>query len=264
MPRTRHVLSIARPDSALRGTLRLLEAALCALILVTLAAMASPVFAAQDWPEIPKPPKAQTQWIAQSMRVNGVPTRVFQFQSEASRQEVVEFYRAYWTGGYEHAPSVHPFGDATVVGQKHGPYLLTVKVMDGEKGTSRGIISEAQVVGSKIDRSPGLVPLMPGAQVTQVVESDDPGKHSRQVVIVTTQAPVTVGRYYQASFLKAGWRQIQGAASPAALGRQSAGTFFTFSRGPSEMQMSIAKVATGQGTVVLANLVTKDTGLRGR
>ena len=95
--------------------------------------------AIESWPELPLPPKADTQWIAQSMRINGVPTRVLQFESHVSRAEIVEYYRAHWTGGYEHRPSIHPLGEETVVGQVHGPYLMTLKVMDlGDCGGSGG------------------------------------------------------------------------------------------------------------------------------
>src|SRR5437879_5017564 len=62
--------------------------------------------ATENWPELPLPPKADVQWVAQSMRVNGIPTRVLQFQSRANRAEIVEYYRAHWTGGYPLKPSV--------------------------------------------------------------------------------------------------------------------------------------------------------------
>jgi len=52
-------------------------------------------WAVEPWPEVPLPPKADVQWVAQSMRVNGVPTRVMQFQSRASRGEIIEYYSAY-------------------------------------------------------------------------------------------------------------------------------------------------------------------------
>ena len=111
--------------------------------ILTVLAASGRAWAIEPWPEIPLPPKADVQWVAQSMRVNGVPTRVMQFQSRTNRGEITEYYRAYWSGGYKHAPSVRAMGEATIVGQQHGPYLMAVKVEDAAHGTSSGMISVA-------------------------------------------------------------------------------------------------------------------------
>jgi len=237
-----------------------------ALVFLAVFAAAGRAWAVEPWPEVPLPPKADVQWVAQSMRVNGVPTRVMQFQSRADRSEITEYYRAYWSG-YPHAPSVHALGQATVVGQKHGPYLMTVKVEDAPRGAgggaaSCGLISVAQVIGSKGERDPGQLPLMNGAHVLSVVESDDPGKHSRTVVVLTPQPPTSVTQFYQASFVNAGWLQVQGdnsANSPRTPGA-AAGSFVVFVRGEDEMQLNIVATRSGRGSTLLANLVTKDTG----
>jgi len=223
----------------------------------------APLRAAEAWPEMPAPPKAKVQWIAQNMRVNGIPTRVWQFQSRASRQEVIAYYTAYWSGdgagGYDHKPSVHALGDATVIGQVHGPYLMNVKIEDGPKSSSKGLISVAQVLGSKPDHDPGQVPLMPGGHVVSVVESSDPGKQSRQVLILTPQPLASVIQFYRASFLNGGWKQVQGDAQPRRIGRVST-SFAVFAREDAEMQLSMVDSAQGRGSTLLANLVTKDTG----
>jgi hypothetical protein len=216
-------------------------------------------WAAQPWPEIPSPPKAHVEWVGDSMRVNGVPTRVMQFQSQVGRNEIVDYYRAYWSGGYPNKPSITPLGAATVISQRHGPFFMTVKVEDADRGASQGLISVAQVAGSKVTRDPGELPIMPGAQVFSVVESDDPGKHSRAVVILTPQPPTSVSQFYQASFSNAGWHQVQANESPRTAG-SSPGSFIVFARDASEMQLSIVETRGGRGSTLVANLVTKDTG----
>lgn len=216
--------------------------------------------AAEPWPEMPMPPKANVQWIAQSMRVNGIPTRIMQFQSRASRAEVVSYYRAHWTGAYEHKPSVNSFRDATFVGQTHGPYLMTVKIEEGPHESSHGLISVALVIGSKPDREPRELPMMPGAHVISVVESDDPGKHSRQILVTAPQSAAAVIDFYTASFGNSGWVQVQTTDLPSAPGRAGTGGFLTFAQGSTEAQLSVIEAPRGRGSTVLANLVTKDTG----
>jgi hypothetical protein len=247
-----------RPTAASYFARHPFQALLLAALLVLLAGSGR-AFAAPNWPELPVPPKADTQWIGKNMRVNGAPTRVLAFQSRASREEVVEYYRAHWTGKFERPPSVKPYRQSTIVAQKIGPWFLTVKVEDGERGESHGVISVAQLIGSRFDRNPGELTLMPGAQVVSVVESDDPGKHSRQVVIITPQMPAMVNNFYQSSLANAGWHQIQ-ATELAANRTQGGGRFVVYGRGNSEMQISIMEPRKGRGSMMLANLVTNDTG----
>jgi len=216
-------------------------------------------FAGETWPELPMPPKAKVQWVAQHMRVNGAPTRVMQFQSQASREEVVDYYRAHWSGGYDHNVSVHTVDDARVVGQKHGPFLMTVTVENSEGGGSHGLLSVAQIIGVAFDRSPGPLTLMPDAHVVSVVESEDAGQQSRQVMIVAPQPLASVSRFYEASLTNAGWRPVHDTPIAPARG-QSGGRFVVFARDSAEMQLSIVEPRQGGGTTVLANLVTKDTG----
>ena len=93
-----------------------------------------------------------------------------------------------------------------------------------------------------------------------VVESDDPGKKSRQVMILMPQTPASALRFYQASFSKDGWLPVQG-MPPTPRGKAAApGGFLAFARGPSEMQISVTQLEKGRLSAVLANLVTKDTG----
>ena len=215
--------------------------------------------ASEPWPELPLPPKAAVQWVAQSMRVNGVPTRIMQFQSRASRTEIVAYYQSYWSGGYPHPATVHPLGEATVVGQKHGPFLLTLKVEDAPHGASTGLLAVAQVGGAKPDLDPGQLPMMGGAHVISVIESDDPGKHSRQVVILAPQPPSSVSDFYEAALTNEGWQQVQGGAGMSREGRPASG-FAAFAREGNELQVSITQAPGGRGSTLVANLVTKDTG----
>jgi len=241
-----------RASHLLNAAPGLLRVASLALVLVGSA------HASQDWPELPLPPKADVQWVAQSMRVNGMPTRVLQFQSRASRAEVVEYYRAHWTGAYPLKPSVRAVGDETVVGQKHGPYLMTVTVRDAARDGSEGVLSVAQVAGAKTDLDPGGLPMMPGAHVVRVVETDDPGQHSRQLMVVNPLPAPSVLQFYQSSLQDAGWQQIQLNDVPRTA-QGGGGSLLVFARDASQMQLSI-EPAPGRGSWLVANLVTKDTG----
>jgi len=229
------------------------------LAAVLLFATSARALGSELWPELPLPPKAKVEWVGDSMRVNGVPMRVMHFESRAGRSEIVEYYRAYWSGGYETRPSVRPLGDATVVGQAHGPYFMTVKVRDAGDGGSEGLISVSRLLGTKIERSAGPLALMPGAKVLQVVESNDPGKTSRQMVISNPSAPQSVAQYYLSWFQDEGWQVVQQNDIPRTA-KLRAGSFIVLQHDREEAQLSIVEATGGQGSILVINLVTKGTG----
>jgi pyruvate/2-oxoglutarate dehydrogenase complex dihydrolipoamide acyltransferase (E2) component len=135
---------------------------------------------------------------------------------------------------------------------------MTVKVKDAPKGGSEGLIAVSRLLGSRLERSPGEVPVMPGAQIYQVVESNDPRRRSRQVLMSSSSAVPTVAHYYQGTLTNAGWKQAQYTDTPRKAGRP-AGSFMVFLRDRSEMQLSVAGGADGRGCIISATLVTKDT-----
>jgi hypothetical protein len=213
----------------------------------------------EPWPEVPPPPKAHVEWVGDSLRVNGVPMRVMRFQSSASRAEIVEYYRAYWSGGYPNRPLVAPQGPVTLVGQVHGPYYMTARVRDGANQSSEGTITVSRILGTRPDRSAGDLPLPPGAKVVSVVEANDPGRRSREVTVASPAPRQSVVDYYQMTLTAAGWMPIQANDKPpTAPGR--GGSFLVFQRGRDEVQLSIVDGARGRGCLTVANRVTKDTG----
>jgi hypothetical protein len=230
-----------------------------ALALACLVAGAARSETSTPWPEVPLPPHAKVEWVADHMKVNGIPMRVMRFESTASRSEIVAYYTAHWSQAYPTKPSVRPLGDMTVVGQAHGPYYLTVKVGDRPHGSSAGLISVSQVLGNRTERSAGGLPLMPGARILSVVESSDPGKQSRELVVTQDAGADSARNYYEAALQNAGWHAVQQTAGDPAHPQQ-AGSLAFFRRDASELSISVMPGKDGRGSALVATLVTKDTG----
>jgi len=230
------------------------------LAVALLVAGAARAQTSEPWPTVPLPPHAKVEWVADRMKVNGIPMRLMRFESTARRSEIVAYYTAHWSGAYPTKPSVRPLAEATLVGQAHGPYYMTVKVVDRPHDASGGFISVSQVLGNRVERSAGGLPLMPGAKVVSVVESSDPGKQSRDLVIVQDAAPDPASSYYQVALENAGWHRVQNTPTDSAHPRQ-AGSLAVFQRDQSELSISVVQVDGQRGSTLIANLVTKGTGL---
>jgi hypothetical protein len=214
---------------------------------------------ATPWPELPLPPHSKTDWVAQDMKVNGVPMRVIHFESTVSRAEVAAYYTAHWSGGYRGKPSVQVQGDETVVGQMHGPYFMTLKVDERPKGASEGFLSVSRIAGVKADLSPGDLPLMPGARVVSVVESNDPGKRSRQLVVAQDAGVDMSANYYQATLGNRGWQVIEQNHVKQTDPRRAADVRL-YQRDRSQLSINVAPSQDGHGSTLVATSMTKETG----
>ena len=239
--------------------LRGLARAACALATAAALAAAARAQTSTPWPEMPLPPHSKVAWVGDDMKVDGIPMRIVQFESTASRTEVVAYYTAHWSEGYRTKPSVRPTGDVTIVGQAHGPYYMTVKVGDRPHDGSAGFISVSQVLGNKIERSAGGLPLMPGAKILSVVESSDPGKVSRELVVAQDAGADSARRYYEGALENAGWRAAQ-KTGPDAAHPQQPGSLDFYRRDSSELSITVMAARDGRGSTLVATLVTKDTG----
>lgn len=241
------------------------------LAAVALAAAGHAFAASEPWPELPMPPRAQVQWVGDSMRINGIPTRILRFESSVSREEIVEFYRAHWAAAPDMPPpAVNEVDDAIVVGQGHGPYFMTAKVRSRGREGSEGLLSVARIKGHKAKLDAGEITVMPNAKILSVVESDDPGRTSRQIVTLAPAGVESVRRFYDTALKQRGWIFVQeggpqAAATQAAAakypqvagGGPTKGYFAIYQRALEELQLSAVPGAGGR-TFLVANLVKRE------
>jgi len=139
----------------------------------------------------------------------------------------------------------------------------TVKVGDQPHERSSGFIAVSQMIGNRIELSAGALPIMPGAKVVSVVESKDPGKLSREVLIAQDAGVDSAMKFYEAALANAGWQQIQKTVTtPSGTGPTGPyGSSALFQRDQSQLSITAVQVQGQRGSSILANLVTKDTGL---
>lgn len=231
----------------------------CALLAAALLlAGAAQAATSEPWPAVALPPHAKAEWVSDDMKVDGIPMRVVHFETSASRAEVVTFYTAHWTGGYSTKPGVQTLPDATIVGQAHGPYFMTVKVSDRPRSGSEGYLSVSQMLGNRAERSAGGLPLFPGAKILSVVETNDPGRQSRDLTAEQDAGFESAAGWYEAALVNAGWHAAQKTASDPRSG--AAGYIELFRRGEDELTVSVMARSGERGSTVVENLVTKGTG----
>lgn len=177
-------------------------AALCrpaaALVVAALGAVFSQPAFAVDWPDMPPPPRATVEWVAQESKVNGLPTRIQQFTSELSAGEVLAHYRSRWRTASVGKPREFDSGPWRALSSWDGKVQFVVQVQPSSPQGSRGLLSMVSFAEKPRDILPSDWPTWRGTRVKQVTESIDGPVSSRLVTLISDDGlDINVQRWTQ-------------------------------------------------------------------
>jgi hypothetical protein len=224
------------------------------LYCAALALLAARVHAVPDWPELEAPPKAHVEWVGQDMKLNGVPVQVRKFDSALDPAEILTFYRARWGTQREKKSVENQRGPWHIIGRAHGPYYLTVQVKQKPNAGSEGMLSVSMLTSNiKPEIAAGDLPIPGATQVMSVLDSNDPGKLSKQVTLANGDTVESNTRFYEAALKSNGWDKQALVQSKA---REQVGTYNVFQKKNQELHLAITKPPQSPVTVIVANTVT--------
>lgn len=252
---------------------------ICALCFITAAsasASASAYASAQvftasvlPWPTIPDPPHSVVELVSADMRLNGIPMRIWQFESESSLESVVASYEAQWNGlekdqssdaqqGKRAVGVARPDKSTTIISRLHGIFYLTVTVKRGKSGTSRGSLSVAKYGGSVGRMNLEGMFVSPGARPFSVMESADAGRISKMVVLLTNQRLSVVESYYQTALASNGWKLLDQHTGKGQFSDTKSLVQIYRNMTGGEYHVLLSEDKSRNGTVVRVNKVTSE------
>lgn len=200
------------------------------------------------------------EWVSDDMRLNGVPMRIQRFESQASKEEVVAYYTAYWkTGKLPAQPgktsaAVTVKGPDTLVARVTGPFYSLVKVRSAGSG-SEGTISTSLLLGTEPSLDTAGVPAPASATPANVVEAIDNGKRNKQVLFVSRESLTSVAAWYAQALRAGGWTLLQENAAPASA-NTPAGLVRMYSRNKQQLDVALGQDIAAGVTLINANLVS--------
>lgn len=225
-----------------RINLRQLFALFAVFTLMSVASAAS----VTPWPLMPDLPRAKVAWVAKDVWVNGVPSRIQQFDSSLSPQAVLAHYRAHWKTGESGPAREGQHGEWALISALHGPFQMVVQVKaDGTSG-SKGLISTMNIRELKSNYVPSDWPRNSLLSLVQVMESIDGPNRSFYMTATSDKRPEHVAEHLKNSWLHSGWR-LQNEVSDAATYLAS------FERNGMTLDMVVTR--SGQQAHVVVNFV---------
>jgi hypothetical protein len=219
------------------------------------------------WPTIPDPPNSKVELVSSDMRLNGIPMRIWRFDSQTALEGVVAHYEALWNRVDPNAGAAvpdrkknfaitKPDGSTAIISRIHGIFYLTVKVKRKDLGTTEGSLSVSKFGGSTASMNTDGIIAPPGAKPISVMESADSGRNSKMVVFMTEQNPSVVSQYYVNALSRDGWtmndqfqsrKNLKNVVGVAQIFRDVAGN---------EYQLLLAEGKGGTGTILQVNKIS--------
>jgi hypothetical protein len=169
--------------------MRVLEWAL--LLLFALAGSAQGSALAREtaaFPQLPPPPGGSAQWIARSMRMNGLAMTLQTFQSRLTADAVLSHYEA-WSRSREHGESRRSrSAQGQQLSLELGPYLVTIEAQASAQRTV-GTILVSKGPKSTPPRIATAFPMPASTRLVNLQQFEDEGVEAEHISLISERAP---------------------------------------------------------------------------
>lgn len=224
------------------------------VLLAVLAGAGMPAFAqerAVSCPEFPVPHVGQLQWVAENMRMNGVPMQIKELTTEQTPQQVLAFYKRRWG---DVPPFFHEYdvnGMPAIATLRSGCFY-TVQVMPHGRGAKALLGVSTKPEGGN-PKTPGTgFPNMTGSRILNDIDHYDAGKTGRTIVLMNSHSPDANLNFYRRALAEEGWSAV---IDRPVEGTKGISYVLVMKRGYHEANLTISPDKSG--TSVLATLVDK-------
>lgn len=217
---------------------------------------------AQTWPIVPVPEGSRVSTLGQSMRVNGMPMRITDFETDKSVDQTTQWFKAKLGSPLMDNTS----GQKRILGRAQDGYYITIQLHDADPsayGTSRtqGLISVSNLVQTLREKEDTqrqkqrLEKNFPeGTRLLSVTQSDDEDKTALHMMATNNRSLLENVKYLSRTLASQGYQLETSSASTKANPMPQAETAreALFFRAPGkEASVLIAYDKQGQTAIVL-------------
>jgi hypothetical protein len=202
---------------------------------------------AREWPEPALPADSQLSLVGEAMEVNGMPVRIFRFETRRTADEVIAGFGKSVRGSLRES-SLPGGGSGRAIAGRSGHYWITLQLSEdgwGTRGTWSASPQFEQRALREIRRPVGFPER---AQLLQQVDSFDMGKRSQLVVGMDSAGIDAVAQEIEATLRGAGFQK-----SPFVARSWTDADNYTaiFARAREEIMVSLRRDT--QGTSIVLN-----------
>ncbi len=183
------------------------------VLALLLVALACPARAGQltrttaALPDLPAPPQGSAQWIARSMRMNGLPMTLKAFESRLPPDAVLAHYESLLKVSSSHQTSRQTNSPWQVLVFKSQEHLITVHARAVNAGTE-GTIMVSPLLEPTAIRMRTDFPKPPSAHIVNLQQYDDSGIESEHISLSSDRSPFVEAQAFSQLLIRDGWTII--------------------------------------------------------
>lgn len=202
-------------------------------------------------PEFPTPHVGQLQWVAENMRMNGVPMQIKELTTDQTPQQVLAFYKQRWSQSPPYYHEYEVSGMPAIATLRSGCFY-TVQVMSFGRGAKALLGVSTKPEGGQFKTPGNGFPNMAGSKVLNDVDHYDAGKTGRTILLVNNYSPDANLNFYRRTLADDGWSAV---IDRPVEGSKGISHVLVMKRGYHEANVTISPGKAG--TSVLATFVDK-------
>lgn len=167
-----------------------------------------------DWPKELFPDDSHVKIIAERMKFNGIPMKIWEFTAIAEYNAVRDFYRRNWQLSAEGLKPGSPgfqiaeAEDGCVISRVDREFMITVQLKRAESGQSlKGNFAISKLLSesaSEFELGKDF-PAMAGTEFINDIEAIDGQKKSRTIMAVAGAPYKSVVNFYRSTMKRKGW-----------------------------------------------------------
>lgn len=154
-------------------------------------------------PELHAPPQGKVQWIAQAMRLNGLPMKLQLLRSPHAPDDVFDYYESQWRDRAHHELRRSMQGEWQTLSIKSPSHYITLQLARIPGGSEGTITVSAPPAPA---RPATDFPRPASARLLSVQEYDDAGIESEHISLSSARGVNVEARAFQHELERAGWR----------------------------------------------------------
>jgi hypothetical protein len=144
--------------------------------------------AAARLPDVPAPPRGQVNWIAESMRMNGLPMTIKAVYAQSSIDELLHFYET-WSKQLTDAQTRRRHtANTEVLSIKAEDSLITIEVARTLRGAQGTIVTTAPIEQASLIKDTSF-PHPPSLQVANLQQYEDAGREAEHITFTSSRTP---------------------------------------------------------------------------
>ena len=161
-----------------------------------------------QYPEVLAPPQGEAQWVAKSMRLNGLPMTLKTFHSRLNAEAVLNHYETWARGRHADQSTRSKNGEWHVLALRSEQYYITIQAR-ATLGGSHGTIAVSPPLARVALNLESRFPTPASMSIVNLQQYEDFGSESEHISLSSTRTPSIEARAFAELLGREGWQLIR-------------------------------------------------------